>query len=384
MKQHLRKPPKEQVKAVIANCKPMQKVLYLNHSVPNNDIRRKRHREEETMQKKTTNLFKKLKSAIDNYEKKPMTSMSTFQTFQEQKRKKLSQHAQLSQLFVLSRCCEGVPLVMYNITATLCDVCYSKTYLDKNLSRRFCLQPFCAATKQVIFYNTDNCLDITLAGSSPLIAKQHVEKLPEIRSNKKVSKIVVLPSEDKENQKTKNKQKKRREPTQYERVPLFRRYLSQFEDTSARDIPKVVFATVFKYLSNIHSQSTERARPTPIATILRENGLSKYASLSLKISLQFNGEKVPKLSKAMIDRVVRRYEVISKVLDQRNVRAFSTECLIPTLLSLEHRHDLSDLFLKHRTRAVLTELDQKLNELLPDIRKISPADLKWAHFRRMC
>ena len=103
--------------------------------------------------------------------------------------------------------------------------------------------------------------------------------------------------------------------SQYERGPLYRKYLSQFHEHTL-DPPKEVINVVYKHLSRVHMMLSTRVKPTPIAQILRQENLQKWAPMAFRIAKMINQEPIVKLSTEMIDRLVAKFDKINSVFNQ--------------------------------------------------------------------
>jgi hypothetical protein len=134
---------------------------------------------------------------------------------------------------------------------------------------------------------------------------------------------------------------------QYLRIPLYRKYLGQFEDSVT--IPMDVMRILYRYLSNIHLQNSIRCRPTPVGNILRQNGFSKWANFSVRISKSFNGEPIPILSPELIDRLAERFGIIFKASIGTKHKLPCFEYLTHILLLCERRPDLAQSFVLHKS-----------------------------------
>jgi hypothetical protein len=134
---------------------------------------------------------------------------------------------------------------------------------------------------------------------------------------------------------------------QYLRIPLYRKYLGQFEDSVT--IPMDVMRILYRYLSNIHLQNSIRCRPTPVGNILRQNGFSKWANFSVRISKSFNGEPIPILSSDLIDRLALRFGIIFRASIGTKFKLPCFEYLTHVLLLCENRRDLAQSFVLHKS-----------------------------------
>jgi predicted Zn-ribbon and HTH transcriptional regulator len=190
--------------------------------------------------------------------------------------------------------------------------------------------PKCGLTKDVLFISEDKSQDVL------------VTKDPNIGSTD----TVKPPSE-----------------YHYIRGPLYRRYLYQFS-SEAPVVPIGVMRVLYKYLSNVHLQNSVRCRPTPVANILRNHGFAKWANYSVRITKLFNGEPVPMIPVELLDRLVRRFDLIFQEASLRKKKLPSFEFITNILLRVEGREDLSQSFGLHKTRNVLRRIFKELCEVI--------------------
>lgn len=163
---------------------------------------------------------------------------------------------------------------------------------------------------------------------------------------------------------------------QYERVPLYRRYLSQFS-VDAEAIPDEVMARLYLELSTIHLLTSTRCKSTPVANILRNiPGFARFSSQSIKISKLFNGEPVPVLSHEVMQRMLFRFSVLASVSNMVSGKLPSFELISHLSLRLDNHNLLSESFLIHKTANVLRASEQKLKILFAACKEKEPG-LSW-------
>lgn len=155
---------------------------------------------------------------------------------------------------------------------------------------------------------------------------------------------------------------------QYMRGPLYLRYLQQFDQTIK--IPSDVMKVLYQYLSNIHLQNSIRCRPTPVAAILRMNGMSKWAGFAVRISKEFNGDIIPFMSTGLIDRLVKRFNAIFAVSINDKLRLPSFEFLTHIFLRIEKEPELAESFLLHKSHKTVVKtmnvIYRLVDKLQPD------------------
>ena len=163
----------------------------------------------------------------------------------------------------------------------------------------------------------------------------------------------------------------------YIRSPLYKRYLNQFgEDVPV--IPTEIMRVLYRYLSNIHLQNSIRCRPTPVGNILRTHGFAKWSSLSIRITKIFNGEPVPVIPMAIIDRLVERFDTIFRAASKQKKKLPSFEFITNILLRIEDRGDLASSFALHKTRSVLRRISSELTSLIDHVRETDvQSGLSW-------
>ena len=167
----------------------------------------------------------------------------------------------------------------------------------------------------------------------------------------------------------------------YERSPLYRKYLMQFHE-DAIDPPTDVLEKIYKQLSKIHIMLPSKVKPTPIIQILRDEGLTKWVPFSIRIVKKINQEPIAKLSDELIDRLVLRFQKITKAFtftkNKNRKKILNFEFLTKQFLLMENRADISEWFGVHKTRQVLFNADKRLQECC---KIINDDTLNWNTFR---
>jgi hypothetical protein len=164
---------------------------------------------------------------------------------------------------------------------------------------------------------------------------------------------------------------------QYERGPLYRKYLMQFHE-EAPDPPEDVINIVYRHLSKVHIMLSSKVKPTPISQILREEGLQKWSAMSVRIAKIINREPIVKLSTVLIDRLVVRFNKITHAFSltkkKERKKIMNFEFLTKQFLIMEKRYDLSEWYSLHKTRAVLFSADNRLERCC---KAMANDDLDW-------
>ena len=170
------------------------------------------------------------------------------------------------------------------------------------------------------------------------------------------------------------------------RLDDYRLYLAQWgEDTE--NPPAEVIRCVQSNLNSVHIMHKYRVRkPTTVEAILRENGLAEYAWMSDRIRMLLlrrtvDGMRhtIPALSKATIERMVRRYEVVMRYT--KNKKMMSMSYLSHQFLLQDNMRSVSDAFEVHRTRNVLNEKDRAYQATCAELDKVRAGGFSWRFYR---
>lgn len=165
----------------------------------------------------------------------------------------------------------------------------------------------------------------------------------------------------------------------YDRSPLYRKYLNQFSDRY--DIPENIIKTVYDGLNNIHITGNVKIRPTPIINILRKAKMTRWVHFAVRIAKYFNNESVIPLNDILINRLVKRFEILTTMFLQSThtsdikKKILNFEFLTRQFLLMENRPDLAQSFMCHKTRSVLTESD---NRLLKIVSRLCDSDTEFS------
>jgi hypothetical protein len=238
--------------------------------------------------------------------------------------------------------------IFYNDQNT-CSKCHCLYTFDHVTHMNVCTS--CGISERVLFVMEDQSQDL-LVGKNP---------------------VAVI-------EKSKNNNTSKKSTSVYHRSPLYKRYLQQFSST-APPIPLEIMKTLYQYLSNIHLQNSVRCRPTPVATVLRSSGFSKWSNSSVIISKMFNGEPVPKMSDDLINRLVHRFVIIfraanlTETSDKQKIPSF--EFLTHILLHIEGEQRLAKSFKTHKTRSILLKTFHQFTVLLDIVKRSPENDVEW-------
>jgi hypothetical protein len=169
--------------------------------------------------------------------------------------------------------------------------------------------------------------------------------------------------------------------TVYERGPLYRRFLDQFDQNSETP-PQHVYETIRKIVQRGHLTFGTKVRPTPVAAVLRSHGLQKWVHHSMVIVKTLNGEPVPILDSRKIDRLVLRFNKLAKLfndLSGNRKKILNFEYLTRQFLNMDCHKELGRMFACHKTREVLIEADERLSTYCKLLRRTD--ELSWPHTR---
>ena len=165
----------------------------------------------------------------------------------------------------------------------------------------------------------------------------------------------------------------------YVRALLYKKFLLQFHEDEP-ETPRTVKNVIYKHLSKVHIMSSSSVKSTPVAQILREEGLQKHTSKAVKISKDVNGEFVVKLSMALINKLVWRFIVITSISSNHETKkCINFGYLTNKLLLMEKEYEKAEWFENHKTRTVLKRADERLKQCCSQID--SDDSTNWAIYR---
>ena len=150
----------------------------------------------------------------------------------------------------------------------------------------------------------------------------------------------------------------------YERAPLYKKYLLQFHEQAANP-PYPVMSLLYQELSKVHMMIKSKIKPTPIAQILRNYGFHAWSHMAQRVCKLLNAEVLPSLSEELIHRLLARFDKVSQtftlVVKESRKKILNFEYLTHQFLTMENRPDLANCFSLHRTREVLRNADKTLS-----------------------
>lgn len=169
---------------------------------------------------------------------------------------------------------------------------------------------------------------------------------------------------------------------QYERGPLYRKYISQFH-VDAPEIPLEVIRTIKKHMTKIHMLLPGKVKQTPVMDILRNENYRKWVPSAVRIARHINGEVEIKFDQDLIDRLVYRFNKITSVFDaakmQNRKKIMNFEFLTHQFLYMENRSDLAEWFSCLKTRKVLKQAEIRFKRCCMILQKTD--ELNWVPVR---
>ena len=161
------------------------------------------------------------------------------------------------------------------------------------------------------------------------------------------------------------------------RVSLYRKFLQQFSEDSP-SIPEEVFATIYLNLSSIHMLTSFRCKSVPVTDILRNNNYKEWISHSSRITMLFNGEKIPSINNDLFQRLYIRFDHVSQIVSS-NVKLLPFEILTHVFLTLEKENTLAGHFLLPRSHTVLVNMLLRVKNMCESCKKIYPENWDYTH-----
>jgi hypothetical protein len=319
-------------------------------TIPNNTI--STMTEQNTIKRKLSNIMKSLDAVEYNTKKKEWLYHTKQLMLNTTGSNNMNEN--ISRLVIANRMLKRDTEIFYN-DQNSCSRCENLFTFDHITNLNVCNS--CGLSNRVLFVLEDKSQDL-LVGKDPVSINTNI-KNTNVLNNEPSLKVTTS--------------------SIYHRSPLYKRFLQQFSVT-APPIPMDIMKTLYQYLSNIHLQNSVRCRPTPVASILRASGYSKWANSSIVISKMFNGEPIPKLSNDLIDRLVHRFIIIFRVANIQNAtkqKIPSFEFLTHILLYIEGEFRLATSFKTHKTRSILLKTFNQFKCLLEVIKQSPQNDMEW-------
>jgi len=169
-----------------------------------------------------------------------------------------------------------------------------------------------------------------------------------------------------------------RSQTRYDRSRVCQKYLDQFHD-GVRDPPKSVINGIYNELSRQHTLVSSFVREGVILSILKKLKLNKWKPFSQRIRRIVNGEKIPKMSRHLIQLLMKRFRiVISQKLSHNNRKLLNLDFLTRQFLLMEGKPMLASMFNNHKTANVIQKADVDMIKLYKDIR--GDTELEWSFY----
>lgn len=167
--------------------------------------------------------------------------------------------------------------------------------------------------------------------------------------------------------------------SQYDRIPLFLRYLKQFE-LGAVHIPEAVLHTVTAGLFDAHMLIHAKCRQAPAIEILRRSGNGKWCTQVLRICRMLNPDRPPDIPRAVIEEVYVRFTILSAVVKTAitiKSKFLNFEFLAKQFLIMDGQHKWAEQFSFHKTKTVLIRAESRLNEICQAILASKVDGRKW-------
>lgn len=138
---------------------------------------------------------------------------------------------------------------------------------------------------------------------------------------------------------------------------LYRDYLEQF----AEDVPEIRASVIDTIRTQLflkrHVNTSDRIKITLLTTLLRECGFPDVIRYASRLEMMLTGREVPKIPRALINRLVERFRIIDDIYRKNNKgKSINHKALTKISLLCENRPDLEKLFSNHRAMdAIRTE-----------------------------
>jgi hypothetical protein len=150
---------------------------------------------------------------------------------------------------------------------------------------------------------------------------------------------------------------------EYERAPLYRRYLMQFHE-DAENPSYDILSIVYNELANVHMMMSVKVKPTPVTQIMRKHARHKWAHMAQRLCKFINAETVPVFSNDLINRLIGRFNKVSEAfletIKQNRKKIMNFEYLTRQFLLMEGKEAEAECFDSHKSRAVVNKSDQIL------------------------
>lgn len=254
----------------------------------------------------------------------------------------------------------GVEAEFYNVDSELCRQCGGFTTFDHVTFIQTCKT--CRLSHLSIFATEDKSQDLIVSKTGQATEQGAQESSDSGAASSAAAKKPASAAHKKD-------------PVHH-RTAAFRRYLSQFVVTRP-DIPEDVMLLLYRELSYIHLMSSTKSRPATVADTLRVNGYSHLTPHAVRISRMYNGEPIPSVELAQMDRMVHRFRVLLRSFGNEKKRnLFVFEILATIVFRAEKRPDMVDVVLEHKSK-ILSKLGDRKLVCLVQRAKLTDPSLSW-------
>ena len=121
-----------------------------------------------------------------------------------------------------------------------------------------------------------------------------------------------------------------------------------------------------------------RCKSVPVTDILRNNNYKEWISQSMRITMLFNGEKVPCINTQLLQKCLTRFEHVSLItLDE--VKLLPFEILTHVFLTLENEKFIAGLFLLPRSKNVLINMIMRIKIMCEACKKVYSENWDYSH-----
>ena len=250
---------------------------------------------------------------------------------------------------------------------------------SKNLATLIQAGKLLRAKTEIIFTNTDHC---TICNHKYVFDCQ---RYVNICIHCKVVKIVLIADEDTMNdilvlrEHVVNSVPTTQSSTSVRngRLTLYKKFMYQFAE-DVPEVPEEVFAVIYNNLSSVHMLTSFRCKSVPVTDILRNNNYKEWISQSMRITMLFNGEKVPCINTQLLQKCLTRFEHVS-LITLNDVKLLSFEILTHVFLTLENEKVIAGLFLLPRSKNVLINMIARIKIMCEACKKVYIENWDYSH-----
>lgn len=178
-------------------------------------------------------------------------------------------------------------------------------------------------------------------------------------------------------------------PGGYDRSALYRKHLEQYTLFSS-DIPTDVLDVVKRNLLSMHVMHPSKCKPATIAKLLKHAKLHSWSKHAVRICRQICGQQSGGLTPEIINGLVARFEVVSRVYQKHNTlkcKFLNFDFLTKQFLYMDGMPRHAALFPFHKTRDVEERAEARLSRICDLVQQetdscgnwfVTSADMAWA------